>query len=408
MGSETNARDRLKRRAWLGFVSSVIAVAALAATACGDGGSEATSAPATSTIAAEEALGERLASQLQDVLDAAVADPDVFPGAILRVSGPGLGTWTGTAGMGEIASRTPMRPDDKFRAGSIMKTFISVVVLQLVEEGAFSLDDPLPAVLPESSYSRFPDGDEITVRMLLNHTSGLPEWLSPAVIGEIVANPGKVWDVTEFLDLSAAQPPSFSPGSGYAYSNTDYNVLGLIIEGATDRSWREEVAARVIGPLDLPGTLLPEPGDVSIPGNYARGYGASADALVDFTGVDPSMAGAAGGGALVTSALDLARFLGAVLSGELFEKEETLQEMLAFIDAPGEGGQVGYGLGLQRYLLPGGIEVIGHLGSTAGYVAFMGYLPASSMSIVAALNSQGDPTPVLLPAVEILTGPTSQ
>jgi CubicO group peptidase (beta-lactamase class C family) len=105
---------------------------------------------------------------------------------------------------------------------------------------------------------------------------------------------------------------------------------------------------------------------------------------------------------------DLARFLDAVLSGELFEKAETLDEMLAFIDAPDEGGQVGYGLGMQRYLLPGGIEVIGHLGMTAGFTAFTGYLPAYDLSVAAAMNWQEDPTPVLLPALEVLAAEPSQ
>jgi len=99
---------------------------------------------------------------------------------------------------------------------------------------------------------------------------------------------------------------------------------------------------------------------------------------------------------------DLARFLAAVLSGELFGEAGTLDQMLAFIDAPDEGGQVGYGLGMQKYLLPGGVEIIGHLGMTAGFTAFTGYLPAYDLSVVAAMNWQEDPTPVLLSALEVL------
>jgi D-alanyl-D-alanine carboxypeptidase len=300
-----------------------------------------------------------------------------------------------------------MRPDDRFRAGSIAKIFVSVVTLQLVEEGRFSLDDPLPAVLPESITSKFPGSNEITVRMLLNHSSGIPEWISPTVIGEIASNPTKVWDVNEFLDLAAGQPPLFAPGASYHYSNTDYNLLGLIIEGATGRSWRDEVTERVIRPLHLQNTLLPESGDVSIPGDHAHGYAAVSGAVVDITAVDPSMAGAAGGDALVTTVSDLARFLDAVLSGELFQNAQTLDDMLAFIDAPDQGGQVGYGLGMQKYVFPDGTELIGHLGMTAGYTAFVGHLPAQDITIAAAMNWQEDPTPVLLPAMEILVAEPS-
>jgi D-alanyl-D-alanine carboxypeptidase len=389
---------------WISLLSTIVLVP-LTVLACAGDRTEGERTPhaASTAVPTEEAFDEGLASQLQAALEAAVENPKTsFPGAILYVSSRDLGTWIGTAGLGEIETGTPMRPDDKFRAGSIAKTFVSVVTLQLVEEGLFSLDDPLPGVLPESIATKFPDSDKITVRMLLNHSSGIPDWISPAVIEEIGSDPTKVWDVNEFLALAAGQPPYFAPGAGYHYSNTDYNLLGLIVERATGRSWRDEVTERVIQPLHLENTLLPEVGEVSIPGNYAHGYAATADAVIDITAVDPSMAGAAGGGALVTTVSDLARFLEAVLSGELFQNAGTLDDMLAFIDAPDEGGQVGYGLGMQRYLLPGGTEVIGSLGMTAGYTAFVGYVPAQGVTIAAAMNCQDDPTPVLLPTIQIL------
>jgi D-alanyl-D-alanine carboxypeptidase len=394
---------------WISLVFTIVLVPFVATACAGDrGGSERTPHAASTAVPTKEAFDEGLASQLQAALEAAVDNPETsFPGAILYVSNPDLGTWIGTAGLGEVETETPIRPDDKFRAGSIAKTFVSVVTLQLVEEGLFSLDDPLPAVLPRSIATKFPGSDEITVRMLLNHSSGIPEWISPPVEEEIASDPTKVWDVNEFLDLAAEQPPYFAPGAGYHYSNTDYNLLGLIIEGATGRSWRDEVSERVIEPLHLENTLLPEPGDVSIPGNHAHGYAATSGAVVDITAVDPSMAGAAGGGALVTTVSDLARFLDAVLSGELFQNAETLDDMLAFIHAPDQGGQVGYGLGMQRYLLPDGTEVIGSLGMTAGYAAFVGYLPAQDITIAAAMNWMDDPTPVLLPALEILVAKLS-
>jgi hypothetical protein len=192
------------------------------------------------------------AELLQRVLEAAVESPEtVFPGALMYVSSPELGTWTGAAGLGDIETNTPMRPDDKFRAGSIVKPFIAVVILQLVEEGLFSLDDPMTAVLPESVTDKFADSDQITVRMLLNHTSGIPEWITDAASAEIIANPAKVWEVEEFLDFAAAQAPYFAPGEGWTYSNTGYNLLGLVIEEATGRSWREEVRERIIETLGL-------------------------------------------------------------------------------------------------------------------------------------------------------------
>jgi D-alanyl-D-alanine carboxypeptidase len=214
-------------------------------------------APADEVEVQEEEVAvfdEEIASQLQAVLEAAVASPDTnYPGAVLHVSSPELGSWTGAAGLGEVETNTAMRSHDKFRAGSLTKPFISVVVLQLVEEGLFSLDDPMTAVLPESITGKFANSDQITVRMLLNHTGGLPDFLDLAG-PEIVANLEKVWEEEEFLEFASAQEPWFAPGEAQAYSNTDYTLLGMIIEEATGGSWREEMRQRIFEPLNLENT----------------------------------------------------------------------------------------------------------------------------------------------------------
>jgi len=352
----------------------------------------------------EKAFDEQLASQLQTALEEAVENPEAkFPGAVLYVSSSELGTWTGAAGLGNIDTSATMRSDDKFRAGSVMKPFVSVVGLQLIEEGLFSLDDPMPAVLPESVTARFSEGDKITVRMLLNHTGGIADWLTEAVISEIAANPQKIWKEEEYLDLAAAQEPYFAPGKGWKYSNTDYNLLGLVIEQATGRSWRQEVRERIIERFNLENTLLPEPGDTFIPNDHARGYIDMGGKMVDFTGVDPSMAGAAGGQALATTTTDLAQFLTTVLAGELFQNAGTLDEMLTFVDAPYIGGQVGYGLGMMKYLLPGGVEMLGHSGGTAGFQCLVVHMPAQNITISMAMtNMESDPTLILYLVLEIL------
>ena len=383
---------------WISLVL-IIAVTASMVTACG-----------------EKEFDQQLASRLQAVLDDAVESPEtMFPGALLRVSSPELGTWTGAAGLGNIETSTAMRPDDKLRAGSIMKPFISVVTLQLIEEERFSLDNPMTTVLPESVTDRFANSNKITVRMLLNHTSGIPEWLGGAQIAEIGANPSKVWKVDEFLDLAAAQEPYFTPGQGWTYSNTDYNLLSLIIEQATGRPWREEVRERIIEELNLENTLLPEPGDTSIPGNHARGYQSMNGQLLDMTEVDPSMAGGAGGHALVTTAADLARFLDALLAGKLFQNDGTLDEMMTFVDAPNPWGVIplpgieweryNYGLGLEKLVLTDGGELIGHAGSTAGFASAVYYLPSQDITIEATINTMDLGSfyfQILLPALKVL------
>jgi D-alanyl-D-alanine carboxypeptidase len=344
-----------------------------------------------------------LARRLQRVLHDAGRDPGTrFPGAILHVRSPTLGRWTGLTGLGRVAPAEPMRPTDRFRAGSVAKPFVSAVVLQLAERGRLSLDAPMPEVLPATVAGRFPNAAGISVRMLLGHRSGIPEWDTPAVDDEIAHHPAKVWTTAEILDRAAGQPPLFAPGTAYAYSNTDYNLLGLVVEHVTGRSWRHEVSRRVIRPLGLTRTYLPAPGHRSLRGAHAHGYREVDGRRVDLTRVDPSVAGAAGGGALVTTVQDLARFLDALLAGRLFRHRETLRQMLAFAPAPDQGGQVGYGLGIERRLLPGGVEAIGHLGGAAGYTAYVARLRPQGVTIALALNWEEDPTPVLLPAVNAL------
>ncbi len=381
------------------FSYSIMSVLMLGLTAC--------SAPP------EKGPDRQLAAKLQTALQGAVASPgNRFPGALLYVSGPEIGLWAGAAGVSDVESADAMRPDEEFRAGSILKPFVAVVVLQLAEEGRFSLDDPMTGVLPESVTSGFPDSDRITLRMLLNHTSGIPEWLTETMMGQIASDPTRVWDVHEYLDVAAAQEPYFPPGEGWMYSNTDYSLLSLVIEQATGNSWRQEVRERILRPLNLESTRLPEPGDLTISDNHAHGYIDMEGELIDFTSIDSSMAGAAGGHALITTTADLARFLNAVLAGELFQNTSTLDQMLEFVEVPeGASGArypAGYGLGIMRFLLPGNIEMLGHAGSTGGFESFVYHLPAHQLTVVGMMSSMGgDESELLTPTLELLV-PESQ
>lgn len=329
-----------------------------------------------------------LPTRLQDVVDDAVGHRGaIFPGALLYVTAPELGVWSGAAGVADVETEEAMRSNSKFGIGSITKTFVSVVVLQLVEEGVLLLDDTLPKVLPEETAARFPDSDRITVRMLLNHTSGIAEWVSRTTHEATAADPSTIWDIETVLDLAAAQAPYFPPGEGWTYSNTDYTLLGMIIEQATGQSWREEVRSRILEPLDMDDTVVRDPGDTSMPEGHAHGYADLGGGAVDITYADPAMAGAAGGNAMVSTTTDLAQFLDALLAGKLFASEETLGEMLDWVDAPDEH-EFPYwcGLGLERYIFPEGITVIGHGGGAVGYGSVMYQAPDYSITIVGSGN----------------------
>jgi D-alanyl-D-alanine carboxypeptidase len=378
--------------------------AAGALAAAGLSGPARAAGSATSAAARQRShFDPTLARQLKQALRDGLSDPATnFPGAILHVQSPTLGAWTGVAGLGRLAPATSMRPGDRFRAGSIVKPFVATVILQLAEHGELSLDARLPGVLPANVSRRFANAADITVRMLLGHRSGIAEWDLPAIDDELARHPAKVWKVSEFLDLAAAQPPVFAPGQGFFYSNTDYTLLGLVIEQLTGRSWRHEVTRRVIDPLHLTRTSLPAPGNRSITGAHAHGYLTLDGKTIDLTRVDPSFAGAAGASALITTVGDLARFLDALFDGRLFRHRQTLKQMLDLAPAHAEGGLVGYGLGIERRALPGGAELIGHLGGAPGYRSYTGRAHPSNATISFALNTGEDPTALAIPAVKAL------
>ena len=136
--------------------------------------------------------------------------------------------------------------------------------------------------------------------------------------------------------------------------------------------------------------------------DIAHGYQRVGDKPYDLTDVDSSMAGAAGGHAMLTTTEDLSRFLRAVLAGRVFQKPETLAAMRTFLNTPDDHGRIGYGFGLERYVLPGGIKMIGHMGTTGGYRAFMFRLPAQHVDFAMVMTSPADPSPVLFPALKLM------
>jgi D-alanyl-D-alanine carboxypeptidase len=347
--------------------------------------------------------------KLQQVLDRGVTRPGVMlPGAIAHYHSPVYRPWSGAAGLGDVPARTAMGPGDRFRAGSVLKTFIATVTLQHVEEGRLSLDEKLPALLPESVTARITAADQISLRMLLGHTSGIPEWVTDEVHARVIADPGHVYSPEEAIEIASQQPPWFAPGTSWRYSNTNYTLLGLVLDRAGGKSWRAQVRERVFDRLGLAGTRLPEPGDRTMGGSYAHGYQDVDGAAVDLTAIDPSMAGASGGSALVTTAQDLGRFLEALLTGRLFAKPATLAAMTEMIEAPHESGfPHRYGLGLEEFTFPDGTRVIGHAGSTGGYATMMFRIPAHDTTLVTAVNTSDlfvNALEVFMPAVGVIGG----
>jgi D-alanyl-D-alanine carboxypeptidase len=141
--------------------------------------------------------------------------------------------------------------------------------------------------------------------------------------------------------------------------------------------------------------------------DIAHGYEVIGGRVQDLTDIDSSMAGAAGAHALLTTTADLSRFLRGLLAGKLFQRPETLAQMRAFVTTPNDNGRVGYGLGLERYVLPGNVEMVGHVGTTGGYRAFMFHLPAQGIDLAMVTTAPTDPMPVLVPALKVLLAEAS-
>lgn len=267
-----------------------------------------------------------------------------------------------------------MPPGGRFRIGSATKTFTATVVLQLVGEGRMSLEDTVERWLPGVVAGDGPDGSSVTVRQLLQHTSGIPE-----VLPEIAALNSadgyraerfRTYTPEELAGLAMRRSEDVSTEAAWSYSNTNYILAAMIIREVTGRSWDREVEDRIIRPLGLSGTSTPGTSPL-IPGPHARAYaafgtgtdsGSGSSSSIDVTALNTSMA--VGSGAVISTTHDLSRFYAALLGGRLLEPAE-LAEMTATVSAPEMG--VSYGLGLGEIPLTCGGTYYGHPGELLGY-----------------------------------------
>ena len=307
------------------------------------------------------------------------------PGVIVRVD-------DGTGHVITIARQTgPTRadhrlsPDDEFRMGSNTKTMVATLVLQMVAEHRMRLTDPIEKWLP----GLVPNGSAITVRMLLNHTSGLFNYINDhGIIKSFIGQDNRDWTPRQILAVAAAYPPVAAPGAEYSYSNTNYVALGLALEKVTGRSVADLVQQRIAGPLHLKHTYLSVGSSRPGRSDRALAHGYEPDAahlapllppgtpegtafagpqrgdLVDTTWINSSSEWAAGG--MISTAADWARFDRALLSGELLPPAQLKQMRTTVPEDPAVPNGDGYGLGLIKVVTPCG-TVWGHDGQVGGY-----------------------------------------
>jgi D-alanyl-D-alanine carboxypeptidase len=312
-----------------------------------------------------------------------------FPGALLTLREPSGSIFTITAGVADLNQPgVPPDPDTPWIIGSATKTFVAVVVLQLAQERKLDLDATIQSFLPD-----LPEASRITPRQLLQHTSGLNEYLHTEPIDR---DARREWSADELIAVAVARGPVAEPGAKFHYSNTNYIVLGEIIEKVTTRPWYAEVRKRILKPLGLKHTgYAGEPSAPPLGTGYIIEHGTFVEATDRW---HPSVGGAAGGMYSTTS--DLSAFALALFEGRLLDARQAA-EMQTFI--PGEDyGYVdhAYGLGLERYIV-NDLTVLGHMGTGSAHGSFIGYDPATRAVVAVQINA-ANPGPAALIGAEVL------
>lgn len=303
-------------------------------------------------------------SPLQKSIDSLVSQ-EKFPAVTAWVDKGGR-TESVVAGTARLGRQVPVPRDGYVRAGSNTKTFTAVAVPQLVAEGKVVLDEPIETYLPGLVRGEGIDGRDITVRQLLQHTSGLPNYTEHIGLENFAKIQHTFFHPHDLIKAALAHPAKFPPGTKWEYSNTNYALAGLLIEQVTKRPVQEQITERVIKKAGLRHTYWPQPGDQSIREPHAHGYAlsdAQSGKVIDATEMDPSWGGAAG--QMISTPSDLARFARALLDGTLLPAEE-LAEMRRTVDAPLLPGWR-YGLGVFSVPLSCGGVYWGHGGDIDGY-----------------------------------------
>ena len=331
-----------------------------------------------------------LCERVQAYLDgwrAASAFPGASVGIVLK-DGTALGLVTGVS---DRAAGTPLKADDLMLAGSTGKTFFAAVALQLIEQGRLDLDAPISKYLGDKPwFARLPNAKDVTVRHLMTHTSGIVRYeMDPAFTALLRAQPDKAWQPEEEIAFQLGATPPFAAGQGWDYSDTNYIVLGLIVEGVTQTTYYEEIRKRFLAPLGLkrvvPSTSRRIPGLVA-------GYAGPRDPLglpdeMMVKGelvINPQFEWAGGG--FATSALDLARWGHELYAGRALS--QGARKMMLDAAVPAKlGPDARYGLGvIVRPTGPVG-PTWGHSGFFPGYQTELLYAPDLGVTLAVQINT---------------------
>ena len=342
--------------------------------------------PTTSPV---PAVPKAMAARLDRAL--ASAQKSLFlPGVQATVIFADGSTWTGVRGLADVTAGRPVRAETPFAVASVTKTFTAALVLRYVDQGLIRLDDRLARWLPD-----WPNARKITIRMLLNHTSGIPDFFrNPKFDLALNKDKKRTWTPAEVLAQFVRPGAVFPPGKGWSYSNTNYLLLGVVAAKVGGAPWEELVRRELIEPLGLDSTYVQ--GVDQPPASPARAYriiagfrGPTPQARTDGTDVVPftSVATAAGSaGAIASTSGDLARWARTLYGGTLLGAA-TRREMLTFLKAYRYGTSTAYGLGVSRVKFEGRTSY-GHTGALSGTRAAIRYFPKEKVTVAVLFNRE--------------------
>ena len=348
---------------------------------------------ALSLVASSAVLAQSGQEAIGRVIDSAIQARG-FAGAVVGVATNGRVEFIKGYGLADLEQRTPMTEKTVLRVGSVTKQFTAALVLKLVDQGKLSLDDTLSRYLTD-----FPRGGEVSIRQLLNHTSGVMSYTNPKVMSQLRDAGRREWTLKDLVARIQTLTPlyEFEPGTAWSYSNSGYMLLGAIVEKVTGKSYAEALKTVLLDPIGLNDTRVDNLAEV-VP-DRAAGYETSKTSSSGFKNADFISMGAAGpAGAMRSTAADLLKWHAALFGGQVL-KPETLAQM----QAPGrlKDGRLSskgrvppawlpetteYGLGLFLGKTDGHTTV-GHGGAIFGFNTWMETLPDDKVTIVIMTNT---------------------
>jgi D-alanyl-D-alanine carboxypeptidase len=316
-----------------------------------------------------------------------------FPGSTLGFVLPDGRSGSVSVGLADIEYKKPLKPTDRMLAGSIGKTYVSAVMLKLVQDGRVNLDTTIDHWLGANAwFSRLPNSKDVTLRMLMNHSSGIPEHvLNPDFIAALKKDRDRVWKPEELIAYVLDSKPLFPAGKGWSYADTNYILVGMIFQRVTKKTVYGEVQRLILKPLKLNRTI---PSDRRVLPGVITGYsmpnspfGFEGRLIVDGKFViNPQMEWTGGG--FASTAEDLARWAKLLFEGKVLSSG-VLDQMLKGVEASeGRGSGAGnkYGLAVQIRPSEWGVSY-GHGGWFPGYRSEMEYFPHQRIAVAIQFNT---------------------